>query len=187
MPYLRVRCVHDPPAPDDGWRLLVSRLWPRGRTWQQLAIDQFLPELAPSYDLLREYHYGELGWDEYATRFLTEVAERADYLASIAVRLERKPLTLLCLCPADEPQCHARLLEDLLNRAADDPLSPGPLALCLAHVRSGRDGDLVGRSTRIARAVRACAASNHLRREDDYLEPHGVPSAKAKRRPRGER
>ena len=110
---LQTRRVYDPPARDDGVRVLVMRLWPRGI--RKDRVDVWLKELGPVVDLLRAFRSGKLGRAEFRRRYLAGL-ERPEARAALAEvrRLARKGrVTLLCGCP-DETRCHRSLLRDYL-------------------------------------------------------------------------
>lgn len=106
--------VYDPPSPDDGHRLLVMRLWPRGV--RKDAVDGWEKELAPSLELLRGYQSGRVDWDEFARRYRAEVAEKRVLLDDLSRRAGQGAVTLLCGC-RDESRCHRTLLKELVEAA----------------------------------------------------------------------
>ena len=70
---LRVRRAYDPPAPDDGCRVLVDRLWPRGLKREAAGIDHWLRELAPSNELRTWFAHDPARWDEFRRRYAEEL------------------------------------------------------------------------------------------------------------------
>ncbi len=70
---LRVRRAYDPPAPDDGCRVLVDRLWPRGLKREAAGIDHWLRELAPSNELRKWFAHDPARWDEFRQRYADEL------------------------------------------------------------------------------------------------------------------
>ncbi|MDO5613126.1 MAG: DUF488 domain-containing protein [Paracoccus sp. (in: a-proteobacteria)] len=74
MPDLAIKRAYDPPAPDDGARVLVDRLWPRGLTHEALALDLWLKDIAPSDELRREFHHDPTRWPEFQRRYAAELA-----------------------------------------------------------------------------------------------------------------
>ncbi|MEV5607731.1 DUF488 family protein [Streptomyces sp. NPDC052225] len=93
-----VRRVYDPPAPADGTRLLVDRLWPRGISKERAAVDEWLKDIAPSKELRTWYHEDREGrYDAFAERYRAELAESAraaqvDHVRDLA---RRGPVTLV--------------------------------------------------------------------------------------------
>jgi uncharacterized protein YeaO (DUF488 family) len=109
---IRTKRVYDPPSPDDGYRLLVMRLWPRGV--RKDAVDGWEKELAPSLDLLRAFQSGRIDWDEFARCYRAEVAEKRVLLDDLSRRARTGTVTVLCGC-RDESRCHRTLLKELVE------------------------------------------------------------------------
>ncbi|MRH86627.1 DUF488 family protein [Nocardia sp. SYP-A9097] len=98
QPRYRVKRVYDAPAADDGRRVLVDRLWPRGISKQQAAIDEWAKEVTPSNELRKWYHADpQARRAEFETRYRLELA--ADAPQEALARLRRaaadEPLTLV--------------------------------------------------------------------------------------------
>ncbi|WP_051966703.1 DUF488 domain-containing protein [Kitasatospora mediocidica] len=111
---IRVRRIYDPPSPDDGRRVLVDRLWPRGVSKERAELDEWAKELAPSDELRRWYHAApQEHAAEFADRYRAELAapEQQDRLAALRARA---PLTLLT-ATKDATHSHAALLLELLT------------------------------------------------------------------------
>ena len=72
-PTFRIKRVYDPPAHDDGYRVLVDRLWPRGLTKERAAANLWLKDVAPSPALRTEWHHDPDRFDEFAARYRTEL------------------------------------------------------------------------------------------------------------------
>lgn len=73
LPRIRLKRVYEAPAPDDGLRLLVERLWPRGLRRDAAHIDHWFKDLAPSSELRRWYGHVPERWPEFRTRYLAEL------------------------------------------------------------------------------------------------------------------
>ena len=112
---IRLKRIYDPAAPDDGWRLLTMRRWPRGV--RKTDISEWDKGLAPSIELFNDIKNGNIGWDEYVRRFHAEMAARPDSIESLAALRKRveagEAVTLMCSCP-DENYCHRSLLPGLV-------------------------------------------------------------------------
>ncbi|MFF9215338.1 DUF488 domain-containing protein [Streptomyces viridosporus] len=114
---VRVRRVHEPPEPDDGVRVLVDRLWPRGLTKEAARVDEWPKGLTPSTELRRWYHAGEGTYEEFRGRYEAELAapEAAGLLDRVRELAGKGPVTLLTASRTPErshAQVLARLLED---------------------------------------------------------------------------
>jgi uncharacterized protein YeaO (DUF488 family) len=110
---VRMKHVYDPPSPEDGYRILITRYWPRGI--KREAVDENDTKLAPSRELLREFKHAGMAWEPYAKRYLHEMASEEsqrdiERLAEIA---HTRTITLMCVCE-DETHCHRSLLRDLI-------------------------------------------------------------------------
>jgi uncharacterized protein YeaO (DUF488 family) len=92
---IRTKRVYDPPHPEDGFRVLVDRLWPRGLTKQDAAIDLWLKEIAPSAELRHRYHHQPELWDEFRLRYREELRQRPDLVEMLRQRAREQPVTLL--------------------------------------------------------------------------------------------
>jgi len=94
---IRVRRVYDAPAPDDGHRVLVDRLWPRGLAKAAAAIDEWAKAVAPSDELRRWYGHEPEKFEEFARRYGEELREpeRSAALAHLAELARPGPVTLL--------------------------------------------------------------------------------------------
>lgn len=113
--------MYDPLGPDDGDRVLVMRLWPRGIA--KSDVDRWLRELAPVITLVRGFRRGAVPWDAYRQAYLAglERPEAREHVAEALAMARTRPITLLCGCP-DERRCHRSLLQVYLEkRAVDSP------------------------------------------------------------------
>jgi uncharacterized protein YeaO (DUF488 family) len=109
---IRTKRIYDPPSPEDGYRLLVMRLWPRGI--RKAAVDGWEKDLGPSRELLTSFRAGKLSWDDLAVRYREEMSARGGLLERYRDLGRRQTLTLLCSCP-DEARCHRSLLKEILE------------------------------------------------------------------------
>ena len=111
-PDVRVRRVYAEPQPDDGTRVLVDRLWPRGLAKEQARIDDWPKELTPSNELRRWYHEApEDRHDEFVTRYEAELAAPAarEALRGLRETVRQGPVTLLTAVK-DIPHSHVEVL-----------------------------------------------------------------------------
>lgn len=70
---IKLKRAYDPPSPDDGVRILVDRIWPRGVKKDDLALDRWEKELAPSSDLRGWFGHDPARWDEFQARYRQEL------------------------------------------------------------------------------------------------------------------
>ena len=95
MSAVRIKRVYEPPAPDDGVRVLVDRLWPRGVTRDEAKIDLWLKNVAPSTSLRRWFGHDPARWPGFQDRYRAELAGSPALNELLAVIKERKQVTLL--------------------------------------------------------------------------------------------
>jgi uncharacterized protein YeaO (DUF488 family) len=114
MKPVRVKRVYDVPSPNDGVRVLVDRLWPRGLKREGSKIDLWLKELAPSDGLRRWFGHDPGRWVEFQKRYRAELANNAEHVASLRELIKGgKPLTLL-YAAKDIEHNNAIVLRDFL-------------------------------------------------------------------------
>ena len=113
---LRIKRVYQPPDPEDGVRVLVDRLWPRGLSREKARIDLWLKEIAPSAALRHRFHGDPTGWEEFRTAYYAELRQPAAQSAVRALieRLRREPVTLL-FAARDETRNNAVALKEWLE------------------------------------------------------------------------
>ena len=113
---VRVRRVYEPPEPDDGVRVLVDRLWPRGLRKATAAIDEWCKDVAPSDQLRKWYGHDPGRFAEFARRYRPELQDpqRAEALAHLRALSKDQPLTLLTATKQPEIS-EAAVLADLLT------------------------------------------------------------------------
>ncbi|MBT2442816.1 DUF488 family protein [Streptomyces sp. ISL-36] len=115
-PDVRVRRVYEPPAADDGVRVLVDRLWPRGLAKTDARIDEWPKALTPSTELRRWYHGPDSEYEEFCRRYEGELAEpaAAEALDRLRALAAEGPVTLLTA--AKEPSAgHTAVLLRVLK------------------------------------------------------------------------
>jgi uncharacterized protein YeaO (DUF488 family) len=94
---VRVGRVYDPPSPEDGRRIFVDRLWPRGLSKEHAALDDWCKAVAPSDELRRWYGHDPARFDEFAARYREELEdpERAAALEGIVAAAKTGRVSLL--------------------------------------------------------------------------------------------
>jgi uncharacterized protein YeaO (DUF488 family) len=114
---VRVRRVYDAAETDDGHRVLVDRLWPRGLSKERAGLDEWCKEVAPSAELRRWYGHDPERYDEFARRYRHELdePERASAFRHLLGLTQQGPLTLLTAARRSDIS-EATVLADLLTR-----------------------------------------------------------------------
>lgn len=117
---VRIKRVYEPPASEDGCRVLVDRLWPRGLAKEAAAVELWLKEIAPSTELRQWFGHDPERWPDFTRRYREELKapQRVAALDRLR-RLHRERETVTLLFGAREATLtHAALLQELLNKPA---------------------------------------------------------------------
>ena len=118
--------VYKPPDDEDGIRVLVDRLWPRGLSRESAQITLWLKEIAPSNTLRRRFHGDPESWEEFKTAYIAELEREPAQSAvrDLLDRQTREPVTLL-FAARDETRNNAVALKEWLDlRAGFAPCGP---------------------------------------------------------------
>ncbi|VVB94305.1 Uncharacterised protein [uncultured archaeon] len=75
---IKLKRVYEEPMKDDGFRILVERLWPRGLTKERVAVDLWLKEVAPSPELRKWFGHDIARWEEFRKRYWKELESKQD-------------------------------------------------------------------------------------------------------------
>jgi len=110
---IRVRRVQEDPSPDDGLRVLVDRLWPRGMTKERAAVDVWLKEVAPSTELRRRFHGEHIAFATFAADYARELDDNPA-LGELRDLVAGHDEVTLLYAARDTEQNHALLLRDRL-------------------------------------------------------------------------
>jgi uncharacterized protein YeaO (DUF488 family) len=94
-PAFILKRAYEPPAPADGYRVLVERLWPRGLKKADAAVDLWLKDIAPSPELRRWFSHDPAKWEEFCRRYWAELAGYPDAVNLLQEKLRQSPVTLV--------------------------------------------------------------------------------------------
>jgi uncharacterized protein YeaO (DUF488 family) len=116
---IRVRRIYDPPTRNDGTRVLVDRVWPRGLSKAEAHIDEWLKDVAPSTGLRKWYAHDTHRFKRFTRRYLAELEDpkRAEALATLQRLARERTLTLLS-ATKDLEISQAAVLADVLRRTS---------------------------------------------------------------------
>ena len=116
---IRIQRAYDDPAPGDGYRVLVDRVWPRGRSKQQLALDAWAKDLAPSTALRQWFGHQPQRWDAFHRCYRAELAMAAarEQMRALRTAAGHGPLTLV-YGARDETHNQAVVLREALRALA---------------------------------------------------------------------
>jgi len=120
MHEIRLKRAYDPPAADDGYRVLVDRLWPRGVSKAEAAIELWLKDVAPSTALRKWFGHRPERWPQFQTRYLAELKANPA-VDALRRRAAKGPITLV-FGAKDRDHNDAVVLRDLLKRGRSSHL-----------------------------------------------------------------
>ncbi len=112
---IRIKRVYEKPEKEDGVRILVDRLWPRGLTKQEARVDLWLKDLGPSTELRKWFGHDPQKWKEFERKYRQELRTKRDLLEQIRVEAKKSNVTLL-YGARDTEHNEALVLEDYLEK-----------------------------------------------------------------------
>jgi uncharacterized protein YeaO (DUF488 family) len=112
---IAIKRAYDRPSPQDGVRILIDRLWPRGLTKAKLKIDAWPRELTPSTELRKWYRHEPARFVEFRRRYRAELAQHADDLAALRATVKGRIATLVTATRALDLS-HAAVMREILRR-----------------------------------------------------------------------
>ncbi|MBX6350597.1 MAG: DUF488 domain-containing protein [Clostridia bacterium] len=119
-PDVRIKRVYDAASPEDGRRVLVDRLWPRGLSKDAAAVDEWLRDIAPSDELRRWFAHEPDRWPEFRRRYRDELADprRSEALRRLR-ELARAGRVTLLFAARDEERNNAAVLAEILREPSE--------------------------------------------------------------------
>ena len=116
---ISIKRAYDGPEPDDGRRILVDRLWPRGLSKDRAHIDHWARDVAPSDALRHWFGHDPQKWDEFQRRYREELNANDEAVAALRGEIGHGPATLLFAAHDSEHNNAVALRDFLLAGAAD--------------------------------------------------------------------
>ncbi len=114
MLMIRIKRIYDPPAAEDGRRVLVDRLWSRGVAKDAARIDEWLKEIAPSDELRKWFGHDPARWEEFRKRYRYELASHGELLVRLRCEARKGAITLL-FAAKDPERNNAVVLQKVLQ------------------------------------------------------------------------
>ena len=112
---LRIKRVYENPKQDDGKRILVDRLWPRGLTKEKASIDLWLKDIAPTTELRKWFGHDPKKWKKFQERYHQELNNNKEQVSILYEQLKKGVVTLV-YGAKDEEHNEALVLKEWLNR-----------------------------------------------------------------------
>jgi uncharacterized protein YeaO (DUF488 family) len=111
---LSTKRIYEPYSKDDGFRILIDRLWPRGISKEKAHIDLWFKEITPSTDLRKWYNHEEEKFEEFRNRYNTELDGSKELIVEFLKGIKNKNITLL-FAGKDSLINHAVVLKEYMN------------------------------------------------------------------------
>lgn len=114
---IKIKRSYEPHTSDDGYRVLVDRLWPRGIKKADLKYDEWAKDLAPSSDLRKWFGHKSENWKSFKSKYLKELKSKefSEELNALAKRSQKSTVTLL-YSAHDEEHNQALVLKEYLEK-----------------------------------------------------------------------
>ena len=113
---IKIKRIYDPPASDDGFRILVDRLWPRGMSKEKAKVDLWLKDIAPSDDLRKWFSHDPEKFDAFKTKCKKELESNMALLHKIKQIEKEKKIVTLLYAARDEKHNDAVALSAILEK-----------------------------------------------------------------------
>jgi uncharacterized protein YeaO (DUF488 family) len=111
---VRTKRIYDPAEPDDGYRVLIDHIWPRGVSRERARLDDWARDLAPSDELRKWFDHVPARFVEFRARYRDELADRSERLDELRARAASGPLTIV-YAARDREHNNAAVLSELLR------------------------------------------------------------------------
>ena len=112
---IKIKRVYETPVEEDGVRILVDRLWPRGLTKQKANINLWLKDIGPSTELRKWFDHDPKKWKEFRKRYIKELKKKREHI-EILKEYQKKGTVTLLYAANDEEHNEALVLKESLNR-----------------------------------------------------------------------
>ncbi|GAA5521401.1 DUF488 domain-containing protein [Aliifodinibius salicampi] len=111
---IRIKRIYEEYSEDDGYRVLVDRLWPRGVSKEEAGLDEWCKEIAPTTELRKWFNHDPGKFEEFANRYKGELIQKEEEVNHLIDKTEKQHVTLL-YAAKDEDHNHALVLKEFLN------------------------------------------------------------------------
>ncbi len=111
----KIKRIYEKFDKNDGIRILVDRLWPRGLAKENARIDKWMKEVTPSDRLRKWFSHREKRWKEFKTLYLEELENKKDFINELKILSKNKTVTLL-FAARDKDRNNAKVLSEFLKK-----------------------------------------------------------------------
>jgi uncharacterized protein YeaO (DUF488 family) len=112
---VKIKRVYEAPSEEDGKRILVDRLWPRGLTKEKASVDLWLKDIAPTATLRKWFSHDPDKYEEFKRRYLDELKNNKEQVSALKDEIKKGPITLV-YGAKDEKHNEAFVLKDMLKK-----------------------------------------------------------------------
>jgi uncharacterized protein YeaO (DUF488 family) len=114
----KIKRATEPPGKDDGARILIDRLWPRGQSKEKLKLTAWVRDIAPSTELRKWFGHDPAKWEEFRKRYRAELDANPEAVAELQALLKQHPSATLLFAAHDEKHANAVVLAEYLREHA---------------------------------------------------------------------
>lgn len=111
---IRLKRIYEPASEEDGIRILVDRLWPRGIKKTDAKINEWLKDIAPSAELRKWFSHDTSKWQEFRKRYISELEKKHDVIIRLRTEARDKTITFL-FAARDAKHNNAVVLKEMLQ------------------------------------------------------------------------
>lgn len=112
---IKIKRIYEKPEPEDGYRILIDRIWPRGVSKENAKLDNWIKEIAPSTELRKWFNHKEERFEEFSEKYVQELYKFPKITKDLIGKAKEKRLTLL-YGAKDEKHNQAVILKQFLER-----------------------------------------------------------------------
>ena len=117
----KIKRTTEPAVKDDGARILIDRLWPRGQSKEKLELTAWVRDIAPSTELRKWFGHDPAKWEEFRKRYRAELDANPEAVAELQALLQEHPNATLLFAAHDEKHANAVALAEYLREHAPHP------------------------------------------------------------------
>lgn len=116
MTQILLKRIYEQPAPQDGYRILLDRIWPRGITKEEADYDEWRKDITPSSDLRHWFHEDpENNWQTFKIRYEMEIKQNPDFIPFIQ-DIKKHPVVTFLTAAKDLNHCHLPILKAMIEK-----------------------------------------------------------------------
>jgi uncharacterized protein YeaO (DUF488 family) len=114
---ITIKRAYETPKEDDGYRILVDRLWPRGVSKEKAKLDLWMKDIAPSNELRKWFGHDPDRWEEFKTKYLSEIEENMELIKELKEIVQYNDNVTLVYSAKDEVHNNAAVILELLKQS----------------------------------------------------------------------